>query len=104
VVSFLDRCEGLVKVNTKIMGKKKNKSFYKKQLKPFLKSNKVVLAALTGAATGIALASVLGTEKARQLVETVEDSIKDFSSKVKNEISKNSYKSADQTALKKQNA
>lgn len=84
------------------MGKKNKKSFYKKQLKPFLKSNRVMLAALTGAATGIAIASILGTERAKQLVNTVEESVRDFTSKARNENSKNSFKTADDLSLKKQ--
>jgi hypothetical protein len=65
------------------MGKKEKKSFYKKQLKPLLKQNKVLLAALGGVATGITIAGILGTEKARQLVTTIEDSVKDFSNRIK---------------------
>ena len=64
------------------MGKKKKKSFYKKQLKPFLKGNKILLAALAGAATGITLASILGTEKAQQVVHGVENSVRDFKDRV----------------------
>lgn len=90
------------------MGKKKNKkSFLKKQLKPFLNSNKVILAALTGAATGIAIAGLLGTEKAKELVHTVEDSMNNFAQKVKGEVSKvtgdaskNSYKTSEEPKVK----
>jgi hypothetical protein len=71
------------------MGKKKNKS-NKKLLKKFMKSNRVMLAAFAGAATGIALAGILGTERAKAMVQTVEDSVKDFG-KDKRE---NSYRNA----------
>lgn len=64
------------------MGKKK-KSFYKKQLKPFVKQNKVLLAALGGAMAGITLSNLLGSEKAQQMVHTIEESVKDFNDKVK---------------------
>ena len=69
------------------MGKNKKKSFYKKSVRPFISGNKVVLAALAGAATGIALVNVLGNEKAKQIADTIGDAVKDFSSKVKNEFS-----------------
>jgi hypothetical protein len=88
------------------MGKKKknkNKSFYKKYLKGLLKGNRsVIVAALTGTATGIALAGILGTEKAKQLVQTVEDGIKDFGTKISRDVrSGNSYKGADDGPVKK---
>jgi hypothetical protein len=67
------------------MGKKGKKSFYKKQLKPLVKQNKVLLAALGGVATGITIAGILGTEKAKQLVDTIEDSVKTFTDKIKND-------------------
>ncbi|HMG90526.1 MAG TPA: hypothetical protein VK589_10705 [Chryseolinea sp.] len=70
------------------MGKKK--SFYKKQLKPFLKSNGTLLAVLAGATSGIAIASIFGTEKAKEILQTVEDNIKDFNKKVANGINKES--------------
>lgn len=66
------------------MGKKGKKSFYKKQFKPFIKQNQVMLAALGGAVTGIAIANILGTEKAQQIVNTIEGSVKSFSERLKN--------------------
>ena len=66
------------------MGKKGKKSWYKKQLKPLVNQNKVLLAALGGLATGITIAGILGTEKAKQIVSTVEDSVKNFTEKLKN--------------------
>ena len=65
------------------MGKKGKKSFYKKRLKPLVKQNRVLLAALGGVATGITIAGILGTEKAKEIVNTIEDSVKAFSDKVK---------------------
>ena len=59
------------------MGKKKKNS-YKKQLRKFMKSNRVILAALTGAATGIAIAGILGTERAKEIVNTVEASFREM--------------------------
>lgn len=64
------------------MGKKK--SFYKK----FAKKNKIVLAALSGAAAGIALASVLGTEKAKEMLQSVEGNMKDFGNRLVNGLQK----------------
>jgi hypothetical protein len=69
------------------MGKKgKKKSFWKKQLKPFVKNNNVLLAALGGAAAGISIAGILGTEKAKQIISSIEDNVKDFKTKVANEF------------------
>ncbi len=67
------------------MGKKSKKSFYKKQLKPLVKQNRVLLAALGGVATGITIAGIFGTEKAKEIVNTIEDSVKTFSNKVKSD-------------------
>ena len=67
------------------MGKKGKKSFYKKRLKPLVKQNRVLLAALGGVATGITIAGILGTEKAKEIVNTIEDSVKAFSDKVKSD-------------------
>jgi hypothetical protein len=64
------------------MGKKNKKSFYKKQLKPFVKGNRVLLAALGGAAAGITLANIMGREKAQEILHTVEDSIAHITDKV----------------------
>jgi len=71
------------------MGKKNKKSFYKKQLKPFVKGNKVLLAALGGAAAGITLANIMGREKAQEILHTVEDSITHFTDKVTRGLSGN---------------
>ena len=69
------------------MGKKNKKSFYKKALRPFIKDNRVLLAALGGAAAGITLANVLGTQKAQEVLHTVEDSISHFKDRVVSGIS-----------------
>lgn len=63
---------------------KKSKKFAKKALKSFVKGNKIFLAALGGAAAGITLASIVGTEKAQQMVRTIENSVASISDKVRN--------------------
>ena len=60
------------------MGKKGKKSSYKKMIGSFVMKNRVMLAAVAGAATGITLANVLGTEKAKRVISDVEDSVKGF--------------------------
>jgi hypothetical protein len=77
--------------NINTMGKKK-KSFYKKSLKPLLSDNKLLMAALGGVAAGISLAGILGIEKARQIVDTLEGSVKDFSNKVKSGLNSDQEK------------
>ena len=66
------------------MGKKNKKSFFKKELKTLFKGNKVLFAALGGAATGIAIANILGTEKANEILHTVENSISDATDRISN--------------------
>jgi len=66
------------------MGKKGKKSFYKKRLKPLLKQNRVLLAAMGGAITGITIANILGTDKAKQIADTIEGSVKNFTDKLRN--------------------
>jgi hypothetical protein len=68
------------------MGKKK--SLYKKQLKSFMKSNRILFAVLGGAAAGITIAGLLGTEKAKEILHTVENNVRDFKNKVSNEFQK----------------
>jgi hypothetical protein len=60
------------------MGKKGKKGSYKKLIGSFVMKNRVMLAAVAGAATGITLANVLGTEKARRVIGEVGGSVKDF--------------------------
>jgi hypothetical protein len=69
------------------MGKKSNKKHFKK----FVKNNRVLLAALAGTATGITIASIFGTEKAQQLLDKIDDSVRTFGSNMK-DTNKNSYK------------
>ena len=64
------------------MGKKSKKSFYKRQIRPFIKNNRVMLAALGGTVAGLTLSNILGTEKAQQILHTVEDSVSNFKDKV----------------------
>lgn len=66
------------------MGKKNKKSFYKKQLKPMVKGNKVLIAALGGATAGIALANILGTAKSKEILHTVENSISNIMDRISN--------------------
>jgi hypothetical protein len=66
------------------MGKKK------KSKKSFLKQNKIMLAALGGVATGISLAGILGTEKARKIVDTLGSSVNEFTNKLKDQMNKKS--------------
>ena len=72
------------------MSWERKKSFYKKRLKPFLKDNRTLLAVLSGVASGIAIAGILGTEKAKEILQSVEDNVKDFNAKVSNGIQKES--------------
>ena len=62
----------------KVMGKKGKKGSYKKLIGSFVMNNRVMIAAVAGAATGITLASVLGTEKAKKVIGEVGDSVKEF--------------------------
>jgi hypothetical protein len=67
------------------MGKKnknKTKSIAKRTWKSILTS-KIFWAALGGVAAGIALASALGSEKAKHLVGSVGDSVKSLTARVK---------------------
>ncbi len=66
------------------MGKKNKKSFFKKELKTLFKGNKVLFAALGGAATGIAIANILGTGKAKEVLHAVENSIADATNRISN--------------------
>lgn len=69
------------------MSKKKRST--KKHLKNLIKKNRVWVAALGGAAAGIALTSLLGTEKAKQVLASVENNLKDFSNTLKHRESRN---------------
>lgn len=80
------------------MGKNKNKNFAK-NLKPMLNDNKVLIAAIGGIAAGISIAAIFGTEKAKQIVETVENSVKDFTGKLSNSFASEETKSEDTKVL-----
>ncbi|MES2731033.1 MAG: hypothetical protein V4714_04765 [Bacteroidota bacterium] len=62
-------------------GKKKNKgaknSFYK-SIKPFISDNRVLFSIIGAAGAGIALASVFGTEKGKQIVDRVAGVVNDL--------------------------
>jgi hypothetical protein len=62
---------------------KKNKTTAK-LVRKFAKSNKLALAALGGVATGIAVAGILGNEKAKELLNSVEGGLREFGNKVSN--------------------
>ena len=64
------------------MGKKSKK--IKKELKALLKGNKVLFAALGGAAAGLTLAGIFGTAKGKAILDTVEDSIADTADRISN--------------------
>ena len=68
-------------------GKEKQK-IWKKALRAFIKGNKVLLAALGGAAAGITLSNILGIEKAQQIVKAVEDSVSSIGDKITNGLHK----------------
>jgi hypothetical protein len=55
------------------MSKKRKK--IEKAFKSVVKDNKVLFAALGGAAAGMTLAGIIGTEKGKAVLDAVEDSI-----------------------------
>jgi hypothetical protein len=63
------------------MGSKKNKSELK-GIKKFAIKNKVMLAAVGAAAAGVAITRLLATEKAAEIINTVESKVREFSNKV----------------------
>jgi hypothetical protein len=71
------------------MGKKSflnmgKKSFFKSRVKPFMKSNGMVWAAIAGAAVGIVITRLLGSEKAREVLASVPGNVRDLSHRVLN--------------------
>lgn len=58
------------------MGKKGKKSPTRKAIGSFVMKNRVMLAAIAGAATGITLSSILGTEKGRKVINGLENSVR----------------------------
>ena len=59
--------------------KTKNKSFYK-TIKPFIRDNRVLYSILGAVGVGVALASALGTEKGRSIVDRLTTAVKDMGS------------------------
>ena len=57
--------------------KNKNKSFYK-NIKPFIRDNRVLYSILGAVGVGVALASALGTEKGRSIVDKLTAAVKDL--------------------------
>ncbi|QMU30552.1 hypothetical protein [Adhaeribacter radiodurans] len=55
--------------------KKKNSTFYK-AIKPYIKDNRVLYSILGAAGVGVALASVFGTDKGREIVENFTNTLK----------------------------
>lgn len=64
------------------MSKKKKR--LKKEIKNLLKGNKVLFAALGGATAGLTLAGIFGTEKGKQILDSVEDSIERTTDRISN--------------------
>jgi hypothetical protein len=64
------------------MAKKKNKKAKKsavyKALKPILRDNRVLVAVLAAAAGGVALAAALGSDRGKQVIDSLSDSVKDL--------------------------
>lgn len=56
---------------------KKNSSFYK-AIKPYIKDNRVLYSILGATGVGIALASVFGTEKGREIVDNFTNTLKNM--------------------------
>ena len=63
------------------MGKK---SFYKNRIKSFMKSNRIVLAVIAGATAGIVITRLLGSERAQEVLQSMEGNIKNLSHKLMN--------------------
>ena len=58
--------------------KKKNKNAFYKAIKPFISDNRVLFSILGAAGVGVALASVFGTEKGREIVDKIAGSVREF--------------------------
>ena len=54
-------------------------------------NNRVMLAAVAGAATGVTLASFLGTEKAKRMIAGIEDSVKGFVNNTREKLEEPRY-------------
>lgn len=57
--------------------KNKNKSFYK-SIKPFIRDNRVLYSILGAVGVGVAIASAIGTDKGRALVDKLSAAVKDL--------------------------
>ena len=70
------------------MAKKKNKKAKKsavyKALKPVLRDNRILLAVLAAAAGGVALAAAIGSDRGKQVIDSLSDSVKDLMQPDKN--------------------
>ena len=66
------------------MGKKSKKNKLKKDVRAVLKGNKVLFAALGGAAAGLTLAGIFGSEKGKEILNAVEDSIETTAERISN--------------------
>jgi len=64
-----------------VMGKK---SFYKNRVRSFMKNNRIILAAIAGAAAGVVITRVLGSERAKEVFHNVEGNIRNLSHKLMN--------------------
>jgi hypothetical protein len=60
------------------------KAFRKNRFRSFVKSNRIVLAAIAGAAAGVVITRVIGSEKAKEMFQSMEGNIKNLSHKFMN--------------------
>jgi hypothetical protein len=56
------------------------------RIKTFISDNKILIAALGGITVGLTLASLLGNEKARQILRSVGSSVASLSGKLVNDL------------------
>lgn len=71
------------------MGKKKKnkkKLIKAKNINSFIMDNRVLIAALGGAAAGISLAGILGTEKAKEIIDNISGSARKIAESLKDNI------------------
>jgi hypothetical protein len=67
----------MAKGKKKKKNKNKNKTFYK-SIKPFIRDNRVLYSILGAVGVGVAIASALGTDKGRSLVDKLSSAVKDL--------------------------
>ncbi|PSR55840.1 hypothetical protein AHMF7605_21225 [Adhaeribacter arboris] len=65
---------------------KKNSTFYK-AVKPYIKDNRVLYSILGAAGVGVALASVFGTDKGREIIDNFTNTLKSIGGKQDAEVS-----------------